>query len=69
MSLNFFTSVVSQMYQVLDYASCFSALLGMMQTDFAFLQKSKMCEVLHCDSCLLSLCAALSSHSSTKYFA
>lgn len=37
----FFTSVASQMYQVLDYASCFSAVLGMIQTTFAFLQKSK----------------------------
>lgn len=41
MSFKFFISFASQMYQVLDYASCFSALLGMIQTNFAFLQKSK----------------------------
>ena len=41
MSFKFLTVVANQMYQVLDYASYFSVLWGMIQANFAFLQKSK----------------------------
>lgn len=41
MLFKFFTSAASQVHQVLDYASCLSALLGVIEANFAFLQKSR----------------------------